>query len=87
MPPVDAGSRDERRALKVTAVTAGLAFPNAQPSRSCAGAGSAGKKKGYRETVYAVTSLTATQATPAGLAAIIRGHQAIEKCSADCTYE
>ena len=36
------------------------------------------KKKWSRETVYAVTSLTATQASPGGLAAIIRGHQAIE---------
>ena len=30
------------------------------------------------ETVYAMTSLTVTQASPAGLAAIIRGHWAIE---------
>jgi predicted transposase YbfD/YdcC len=31
-----------------------------------------------RETVYAVTSLTAIQASPAELAAIIRGHWMIE---------
>ena len=36
------------------------------------------KKKWSRETVYAITSLTAVQATPAELAAIIRGHWAIE---------
>jgi predicted transposase YbfD/YdcC len=30
------------------------------------------------ETVYAITSLTATQARPADLAAIIRGHWLIE---------
>jgi hypothetical protein len=30
------------------------------------------------QTSYAITSLTATQASPAGLAAIIRGHWAIE---------
>jgi hypothetical protein len=39
------------------------------------------------ETVYAVTSLTAIQARPAELAAIVRGHWIIENCSADCTYE
>ena len=37
-----------------------------------------GTKKWSRETVYAITSLTATQASPAGLAAIIRGHWMIE---------
>ena len=31
-------------------------------------------KKWSRETCYTITSLTATQASPAGLAAIIRGH-------------
>ena len=31
-----------------------------------------------RETVCAITSLNAIQATPAGLAAIIRGHWSIE---------
>jgi predicted transposase YbfD/YdcC len=36
------------------------------------------KKKWSRETVYAVTSLTATPASSAGLAAIIRGHWGIE---------
>jgi predicted transposase YbfD/YdcC len=71
--------RAERRTLKVTAVTAGLAFPHAAQAiqivrrRKCTG-----KKKWSRETVYAVTSLTATQASPAELAAIIRGHWAIE---------
>jgi hypothetical protein len=33
-----------------------------------------GKKKWSREIVYAVTSLTTTQASPAGLAAAIRHH-------------
>ena len=37
-----------------------------------------GGEKWSRETVYAITSLTVTQASPAGLAAIIRGHWAIE---------
>ena len=67
-------SRDERRTLKVTAVAAGLASPTQpRPSRSCAGDGSAGRTKWSRETVYAITSLTATQASLAELAAIIRG--------------
>ena len=48
-----------------------------RPSRSCAAA-SLPEKKWSRETVYAITSLTATQASPAELAAIIRGHWAIE---------
>ena len=71
--------RAEQRTLKITAVAAGLAFPHAaRPSRWCAAAGAAGRRSGPRETVYAITSLTATQASPAGLAAIIRGHWMIE---------
>ena len=45
------------------------------------------KGKWSRQTCYAITSLTLTQATHAQLAAIIRGHWGIENCSADCTYE
>ena len=71
--------RDERRILKVTAVTAGLAFPHAaQAIQIVRRRRLSRKKKWSRETVYAVTSLTATQASPAELAAIIRGHWAIE---------
>jgi predicted transposase YbfD/YdcC len=71
--------RAERRTLKVTAVTAGLAFPHAaQAIQIVRRRRISGKKKWSRETVYAVTSLTATQASPAELAAIIRGHWAIE---------
>ena len=47
-----------------------------RPSRSCAAAER--REKWSTETCYAVTSLTATQASPAQLAAIIRGHWAIE---------
>ena len=36
------------------------------------------RKKWSTETVYAITSLTAIQARPAELAAIIRGHWSIE---------
>jgi predicted transposase YbfD/YdcC len=71
--------RDERRTLKVTAVAAGLAFPHAaQAIQIVRRRRLSGRKKWSRETVYAVTSLTAIQASPTELAAIIRGHWAIE---------
>jgi predicted transposase YbfD/YdcC len=71
--------RDERRTLKVTAVAAGLAFPHAaQAIQIVRRRRISGRKKWSRETVYAITSLTAIQASPAGLAAIIRGHWMIE---------
>ncbi len=57
--------RIERRTLKVTAAARGLAFPHAA-------------QKWSRETCYAATSLTITQASHAQLAAIIRGHWGIE---------
>jgi predicted transposase YbfD/YdcC len=54
--------RDERRILKVTAVTAGLAFPHAAHAiQIVRRRRTSGKKKWSRETVYAVTSLTAIQ--------------------------
>ncbi len=31
--------------------------------------------------------MTADQASPTQLAALIRGHWQVENCSADCTYE
>jgi predicted transposase YbfD/YdcC len=71
--------RDERRTLKITAVAAGLAFPHAaQAIQIMRRRKLPGKKKWSRETACAITSLTATQASPAELAAIIRGHQMIE---------
>jgi predicted transposase YbfD/YdcC len=71
--------RDERRVIKVTEVAAGLAFPHAaQAIQIVRRRRISGKKKWSRETVYAITSLTATQASPAALAAIIRGHWMIE---------
>jgi DDE family transposase len=69
--------RTERRTLKVTAVARGLPFPHAAQAiqimrrRTVNG-------KWSRETCYAVTSLTATQASPGWLAAVIRGHWGIE---------
>jgi predicted transposase YbfD/YdcC len=71
--------RAERRTLKVTAVAAGLAFPHAaQAIQIVRRRRPGGKKKWSRETVYAITSLTAVAASPAELAAIIRGHWMIE---------
>jgi predicted transposase YbfD/YdcC len=69
--------RAERRTLKVTAVARGLAFPHAAQAIQIVRRRTA-KGRRSRETCYAVTSLTATQASPAQLAAIIRGHWGIE---------
>ena len=71
--------RAERRTLKVTAVAAGLAFPHAaQALRIVRRRRPLNSKKWTAETIYAITSLTAIQARPAELAAIIRGHWLIE---------
>jgi predicted transposase YbfD/YdcC len=71
--------RAEHRTLKATAVTAGLAFPHAAQAiclnrriRPLGGG------KWRTVTVYAITSLNASQATPAQLAEWIRGHWQIE---------
>jgi Transposase DDE domain len=59
-------------------VAAGLAFPHAaQAIQIVRRRKLPGKKKWSRETCYAITSLT-TQASPAELATIIRGHWLIE---------
>jgi Transposase DDE domain len=72
----------ERRTLKITTVAAGLAFPHAAQAvwivrrrRPLSGKNS---KKWSTGTVYAVTSLTVTQAHPDQLAGILRGHWLIE---------
>jgi len=71
--------RAERRTVKVTAVAAGLAFPHAaQALRIIRRRRPLNSKKWSAETIYAITSLTAIQARPAELAAIIRGHRLIE---------
>ena len=71
--------RAERRTMKVTAVAAGLAFPHAaQALRIIRRRRPLNSKKWSAETIYAITSLTAIQARPAELAAIIRGHWLIE---------
>jgi len=74
--------RVEWRTLKVTAVAAGLGFPHAaqavQVIRRRRPLNAKKRKKWSTETVYAVTSLTATEASPAELADILRGHWLIE---------
>ena len=75
--------RVERRTMKIAEVAGGLGFPHAaqaiqivrrrRPLNS-----KNGKKTWSTETVYAVTSLTATQTRPGELADILRGHWTIE---------
>lgn len=69
--------RTERRTLKIASVAAGLPFPHAAQAIQITRRRKVRGKRS-RETCYAVTSLTVTQATPARLAAIIRGHWGIE---------
>jgi predicted transposase YbfD/YdcC len=69
--------RRERRILKVTAVARGLAFPHAAQAIQIVRRRKV-RGKWSRETCYAVTSLSATQASPGQFAAIIRGHWGIE---------
>jgi predicted transposase YbfD/YdcC len=69
--------RAERRILKVTSAAQGLAFPHAVQAIQIVRRRKL-KGKWSRETSYAVTSLTVSQATHAQLAAIIRGHWGIE---------
>jgi predicted transposase YbfD/YdcC len=69
--------RTERRTLKVTSVAKGLPFPHAAQAIKV-GRRRKVNGKWSRETWYAVTSLTVTQASHAPLAAIIRGHWGIE---------
>jgi len=71
--------RAGRRTVKITDVAAGLAFPHAaQAIQIVRRRRPLNGKKPAAETVYAITSLTAFQARPAELAAIIRGHWLIE---------
>src|SRR5215831_15131438 len=69
--------RTERRILKIASVAAGLPFPHAAQAIQITRRRKV-RGKWSRETCYAVTSLTVTQATPARLAAISRGHWGIE---------
>jgi len=68
------------RTYKVVTIAAGILFPHAAQAvrivRTRKRKGST--KRATRETVYAVTSLTAEQAQPAELAGYIRGHWHVE---------
>jgi Transposase DDE domain len=82
--------REERRILKAATVAAGLAFPlAAQAIRVTRRTRPLSGGKWRTVTVYAVTSLTVTQATPAQLAGWIRGHWQIEALHhiRDVTYQ
>jgi len=72
--------REEHRTLQAATVAAGLAFPHAvqaiRLTRRIRLISST--KKWQTVTIYAITSLTASQATPAQLAGWIRGHWQIE---------
>ena len=76
-----AHGRAERRTLKITTVT-GLAFPHAvqalQMVRRRRPLNGKNSRKWSAETVYAVTSLTVTQAHADQLARMLRGHWSIE---------
>src|SRR5664280_1278956 len=71
--------RAEWRTLKITAVTAGLGFPHAaQAIQIVCRRGRLNSTRWSTETVYAITSLSATQTSPDELAAALRGHWSIE---------
>jgi predicted transposase YbfD/YdcC len=71
--------REEFRTIKTATVAAGLAFPHAaQAIAITRRVRPLSEGKWRTVTAYGITSLTVTQATPAGLARWIRGHWAIE---------
>ncbi len=71
--------RVEKRTLKVVTISAGILFPHAvQAIQITRKTRKLNDKKWRTEVVYAVTSLTATQATNAQLADFIRGHWCVE---------
>jgi predicted transposase YbfD/YdcC len=72
--------RHEQRTLKAATVAAGLAFPHAAQAIRVTRRirPISGQKKWRTFTIYAITSLTAAQASPAQLAGWIRGHWQIE---------
>jgi predicted transposase YbfD/YdcC len=74
--------RTVTRTYKVITIAAGILFPHAaqavQITRTRKHKGKGGSHRAKRETVYAITSLTAEQAPPAELARYIRGHWHVE---------
>jgi predicted transposase YbfD/YdcC len=74
-----AHGRVEQRTIKVVTVTTGIVFPHArQAIQITRKTRRPTSKKWKTETVYAVTSLAAEQATAAQLATWVRGHWTIE---------
>jgi predicted transposase YbfD/YdcC len=76
--------RRESRSIKTCAIADGLggiAFPHAKLALRLHRRRQESGKRQSRETVYAVTSLDAHQATPANLAFAIRGHWGVENSS------
>ena len=69
--------RTEQRTLKITSVARGLPFPHAAQAIQIVRRRTV-KGKRSTKTCYVVTSLGVTQASPAQLAGIIRGHWGIE---------
>lgn len=84
--------RRESRSIKTCAVAdelGGIAFPHARLAIRVHRRRKQTGKRETRESVYAVTSLDAHQASPSDLAAAIRGHWAVENSShhiRDVTY-
>jgi predicted transposase YbfD/YdcC len=71
--------RDEHRTLKAVTVAAGLAFPHAAQAIAITRRTRPLRGGTWRTvTLYAITSLTASQASPAQLARWVRGHWHIE---------
>ncbi len=73
--------RHESRSIKTCGIAdelGGIAFPHARLALRIPGRRRPTGGRETRETVYAVTSLDARQATPAELAAAVRGHWSIE---------
>jgi predicted transposase YbfD/YdcC len=71
--------RHERRTIKIVTVAQGLGFPHAaQAICVTRRTRQADNKKWRTVTIYAVTSLTVLDATPAQIAGWVRGHWSIE---------
>ncbi len=74
-----AHGRREARTVQVTSIKAGIGFPHARlAARITRTRARIGTERTSTEIVYAITNLGWDQVTPAQLAALVRGHWAIE---------
>jgi len=81
-----AHGRVEIRTPKTVTVR-GLGFPHASQVLQVTRRTRDLRSRRWRTVVvYAVTGLAHAQASPAGLADLLRGHWSIESCCADCAY-